>query len=59
MSISNTTLRLDVEKTNKETLDAILMAKAKAGGTIPNDTPGFTDSKKLIAYMKKRAKELE
>lgn len=52
-------IKTPVEKPNKETLDAILIAKAKDEGTIPNDTPGFTDSKKLIEYMKKRAKELE
>lgn len=58
MSMSNTTSK-SVEKPNKETLDAILMSKAKDEGTILNDTPGFTDSKKMIEYMKKHAKELK
>lgn len=47
------------EKPTQETLDAILLAQAKDEEIIPDDTPSFTNSKKMIEYMKKRAKELE
>ena len=44
---------------NQETLDALLLSQAKEENIVPDDTPGFTDSKQMIEYMKKRAKELK
>lgn len=52
-------IKTPVEKPTSETMEAILLAQAKDNNVIPDDTPGFTDSKKMIEYMKKRAKELE
>ncbi len=42
-----------------ETQEAILKAEAKENKLIPDNTPGFTNNQKLMAYMKKRAKELK
>lgn len=41
-----------------ETKKAILQAEAEENGLSEKKTPGFTNNQELIAYMKKRAKEL-
>lgn len=41
------------------TQKAILKAEAEENNLTDGKTPGFTSSKKLITYMKKRAKDLK
>lgn len=52
-------IKTPVEEPTDETLSAILLAKAKENGKVEDSTPSFTNSKEMIAYMKKRAKELK
>lgn len=42
---------------NKETKTALLLAKEKDMGLIKDTTPGFTNNKELMNYMKKHIKD--
>lgn len=44
---------------NAETKKAIMQAEAEENNLSEKNTPGFTNNKKLMAYMKERAKELQ
>lgn len=43
----------------EETKKALLLAEAKDMGLIEDNTPGFTNNKDLMNYMKNRAKDLK
>lgn len=47
------------EEPTPETEKAILQAEAEKSGLSDHNAPGFADNRKLMAYMKQRAKELQ